>query len=69
VTLGSPERFDLGPTAGVNLSDNPDDWAAPRGGEVMFEVAIDEDDPNLLHMHRWWWRYQGIIRPDRLTRV
>jgi hypothetical protein len=57
--------LDSGRDAGVNLTDTLASWPA-QGDEVVFEVVIDADNPNLWHMHRWWWRYQGIIYPDQI---
>lgn len=57
--------LDSGQDAAVNLTDDLTAWMA-QGDEVIFEVTIDDDDPNLRHVHRWWWRYQGIVRPDKI---
>ena len=58
--------LDSGQDAAVNLTDDLTAWMAQLGDEVIFEVTIDDDDPNLRHVHRWWWRYQGIVRPDKI---
>jgi hypothetical protein len=57
--------LDSGRTPGVNLTDDLAHWA-PQADDMVFEVAIDDSDENLLHLHRWWWRYNGIIRPNMI---
>jgi hypothetical protein len=53
-------------TPAVNLLDDLDHWKCDDDA-VVLTVAIDTADPKLQHVAWFWWRYKGVIRPDRIS--
>ena len=54
-------------TPAVNLTDDLGHWACLDDGVVLV-VDIDADDPKLQYVCWFWWRYKGIIRPDKIKK-